>query len=53
MDLETARKEGEVRRYDVCADHDADYFGRRRHLTVEQWERIRVDLAPRFESAMT
>ena len=47
MDLERARREGRLRRYEVCADHDADYFGRGRFLSQEQLQRIRVDLVPR------
>jgi hypothetical protein len=35
-----------IRRYDVCADHDRDYFGRGRFLSTEQLERIRRDLVP-------
>jgi hypothetical protein len=35
-----------VRRYEVCDDHDADYFGRGRFLSAEQLERIRRDLVP-------
>ena len=46
MDLERARMEGRVRRYEVCDDHDADYFGRGRFLSLELLERIRVDMVP-------
>ena len=46
MDLERARQQGLVRRYEVCEDHNADYFGRDRFLSIEQAERIRVDLVP-------
>jgi hypothetical protein len=35
-----------VRRYEVCDDHDADYFGRGGFLSMEQLERIRVDMVP-------
>ena len=38
--------EGRVRRYEVCDDHDADYFGRGRFLSLELLERIRVDMVP-------
>ena len=38
--------EGRVRRYEVCDDHDADYFGRGRFLSQELLERIRVDMVP-------
>ena len=37
---------GRVRRYEVCDDHDADYFGRGRFLSMEQSQRIRVDMVP-------
>jgi hypothetical protein len=37
---------GRVRRYEVCDDHDADYFGRGRFLSMEQLQRIRVDMVP-------
>jgi hypothetical protein len=49
MDTETALREGRVRRYEVCDDHDADYFGRGRgrFLSSEQLDRIRRDLVPR------
>ncbi len=35
-----------VRRYEVCDDHDADYFGRGGSLSMEQSQRIMVDLVP-------
>ena len=38
--------EGRIRRYEVCGDHDADYFGRGRFLSLEELERIRVDMVP-------
>jgi hypothetical protein len=34
-----------VRRYEVCDDHDADYFGGG-SLSVKQLQRIMVDMAP-------
>jgi hypothetical protein len=46
MDAERARREGRTRRYDVCEDHNADYFGRGRFLSTEQLDRIRRDLVP-------
>lgn len=46
MDVERARREGRIRRFEVCADHDADYFGRGRFLSLEQLERMRTDLVP-------
>jgi hypothetical protein len=46
MDLERARREGRIRRYEVCDDHNSDYFGRGRFLSLEQLERIRVDMVP-------
>ena len=46
MDLERARMAGRVRRYEVCDDHEADYFGRGRFLSMEQLQRIRVDMVP-------
>ena len=47
MDADDARRKGKVRRYEVCADHDADYFGRGGFLNAQQQERIRTDLVPR------
>jgi len=38
--------EGRIRRYEVCDDHNADYFGRGRFLSMEQLQRIRVDMVP-------
>ena len=35
-----------VRRYEVCDDHDADYFGRGGFLSMEQLQRIKVDMVP-------
>ena len=35
-----------VRRYEVCDDHDADYFGRAGFLSMEQLQRIKVDMVP-------
>jgi hypothetical protein len=46
MDVERARREGRIRRYEVCGDHHADYFGRGRFLSMGQLERIRMDLVP-------
>jgi hypothetical protein len=46
MDVERARREGRIRRYEVCDDHNADYFGRGRFLSMEQLERIRMDMVP-------
>ena len=46
VDAERARSEGRIRRFEVCADHDTDYFGRGRFLSMEQLERIRMDLVP-------
>jgi hypothetical protein len=46
LDEERAERLGRIRRYEVCEDHDADYFGRGRFLTTEQSERIRRDLVP-------
>ena len=47
MDADDARRKGKVRRYEVCDDHDADYFGRGGFLNTQQQERIRTDLVPR------
>jgi hypothetical protein len=41
-----AGKQVRVRRYEVCEDHNADYFGSGRFLSTEQLERIRRDLVP-------
>lgn len=38
--------EGRVRRYEVCDDHNTDYFGHGRFLSMQQIQRIRVDLVP-------
>jgi hypothetical protein len=46
MDAERARREGLIRRYEVCDDHNADYFGQGRFLSLEKLERIRRDLVP-------
>jgi hypothetical protein len=35
-----------TRRYEVCEDHNADYFGSGRFLSTTQLERIRRDLVP-------
>ena len=42
----SSRVQGRIRRYEVCADHDKDYFGRGRFLSTEQLDRIRRDLVP-------
>jgi hypothetical protein len=44
LDAEPVRKDARIRRYEVCEDHNKDYFGRGRFLSVEQVERIRRDL---------
>jgi hypothetical protein len=46
LDAERARREGWIRRYELCEEHNADYFGRGRFLSIEQSERIRRDLLP-------
>src|SRR5215475_14291903 len=40
------RREALLRRYEVCEEHNVDYFGKGRFLTTEQLERIRRDLVP-------
>lgn len=47
MDLDEARRKGRIRRYEVCDDHNADYFGHGRFLSAEQLERIKTDLVTR------
>jgi hypothetical protein len=42
----TVMTEEMVRRYEVCRDHDADYFGNRSFLSTVEVERIRRDLVP-------
>ena len=44
--LEAERLKGRMRRYEVCDDHKADYFGSGRFLSTQQLERIRRDLVP-------
>jgi hypothetical protein len=46
QDEERARRQGRIRRYEVCDDHNADYFGSGRFLSTQQLERIRRDLVP-------